>query len=279
VGKLSSDWLRGDAVRGWLAARTDVPLIGGFLTDDWLVYTLVYGSLLLNLLAPFLLLWKRTRLGLLIAVTIFHVINARLFGIAPFPWLIFAATLLFFPPDWPRLRRLRRRDHTETPPSESLIRRFRRHAPRTVSLIAVYFLIQLLVPLRHHLYPGNVNWTSEGHNFSWLMDLHDKTGRASFIAKDPATGEQWEVDARDYLAARQHRKMVTRPRMIAKFARHLESESRLEGYEDVVVTADVLVSRNGSTPQPIVDPTADLTEVNLSPMLADWILPMDEHNR
>jgi hypothetical protein len=43
------------------------------------------------------------------------------------------------------------------------------------ALLVVFFAVQLLVPLRHWAYPGNVDWTEEGSHFSWRMMLADKT--------------------------------------------------------------------------------------------------------
>ena len=67
-----------------------------------MVYLFSYGGLLLDLFAVPLLLWPRTR-NLTYAVTLgFHLMNAQLFNIGMFPWFMICATLLFFPPDWPR---------------------------------------------------------------------------------------------------------------------------------------------------------------------------------
>lgn len=44
-------------------------------------------------------------------------------------------------------------------------------------LFGLYFLIQLLLPLRHFLIEGNVAWTEEGYRLSWRMMTRDKSGR------------------------------------------------------------------------------------------------------
>ena len=66
-----------------------------------MVYLISYGGLLFDLLIVPLLLWRRTRpLAFLVALA-FHLTNWYLFNIGIFPWLMIAATLLFFPPSWP----------------------------------------------------------------------------------------------------------------------------------------------------------------------------------
>ncbi len=109
VAKLNHDWLHGEPLRAWVAARTDFPLLGQFFTHEPMVWLMTYWSVALDLLAPFFLLHRRTRVFAFLAVLHFHFMNSRLFGIGIFPWTMIAATLIFFEPDWPRrlLRDLR----------------------------------------------------------------------------------------------------------------------------------------------------------------------------
>ena len=41
--------------------------------------------------------------------------------------------------------------------------------------------------------PGNVDWTEEGHRFSWRMKLRDKRGDVRFVAYDRTTGEATQL--------------------------------------------------------------------------------------
>ncbi|MEX0789720.1 MAG: HTTM domain-containing protein, partial [Actinomycetota bacterium] len=116
IAKLNPDWMfRAEPLRTWLASDTDFPLIGRFFTDEPVVLAMNYGALLLDLGVVFALLNKRTRLFGYIAAVGFHLMNSRLFTLGIFPWLMIAATMIFFPPDWPRRvledLQLRRRPH------------------------------------------------------------------------------------------------------------------------------------------------------------------------
>lgn len=56
IAKFSDDWLRGEPLRTWLADSTDFPLIGRWFTEEWMVYGMADGGLLLDLLiVPFLM--------------------------------------------------------------------------------------------------------------------------------------------------------------------------------------------------------------------------------
>jgi hypothetical protein len=102
VAKLNGDWLRGEPLRLWLANRTDFPLIGRFFTEEPVVWVMAYGSLAFDLLVVPLLLYRRTRPYAFALAIAFHCLNAQLFDIGVFPWLMILLTTVFFPPDWPR---------------------------------------------------------------------------------------------------------------------------------------------------------------------------------
>lgn len=102
VAKLNVDWLAGEPLRTWLANRTDFPLIGRFFTEEPVVWSMVYGSLAFDLAVVPLLLHRRTRPFAFATAMVFHLLNAQLFDIGIFPWMMILLTTVFFPPDWPR---------------------------------------------------------------------------------------------------------------------------------------------------------------------------------
>jgi HTTM domain/Vitamin K-dependent gamma-carboxylase, lumenal domain len=102
INKLNADFYRGTPLRELLLTKQDFPLLGQFFTNATMVDFLIWGSLLLDLLVVFLLLNRRTRVPAYAAALVFHIINSRIFNINIFPWLMIAATAIFFPPDWPR---------------------------------------------------------------------------------------------------------------------------------------------------------------------------------
>lgn len=278
IAKLNSDWLQGEPMRDWLHARTSFPLIGQYFTDERMVYSFVYGGTLLDLLVVPMLLWKKTRAVALIAAFFFHICNHMLFNLGIFPWFMLVATLIYLEPS--TIRKIfffgsgDARDKLKTTPLLPDLA----HFPRwTFGLLAIYLVLQLGLPFRHWLYPGNVSWTEEGHNFSWRMKLRTKhIRRPRFLITDPASKRQWEIDPRDYLTKRQSRKMPRRPDMILHFAHWLEKKWELDGYPDVEVRARVSASLNGRRHQNLVDPKVDLTTKERGLGRTDWILPLTE---
>ena len=240
IAKLNSDWLQGEPMRMWLAARTDFPIIGAYFTEEWMVYLFSYGGMLFDLLFPFLVLWGPTRIPALLVSIAFHLTNTQLFNIGVFPWMMIAANVLFLPPEWFRLPFARSLSQDvgpvgathESPLQFNTLTSGHRLA---LTLLAIYLLAQILVPLRHHLYAGDVQWTEEGHRFSWRMKLRDKEGDTRFFIFDPQTGTGWEADPLQYLTDWQYEEMTGRPDMILQFAHFLADDARSQGHENVEV--------------------------------------------
>jgi vitamin K-dependent gamma-carboxylase len=284
IVKLNSDWLQLEPMAIWMEHGAGLPLIGSLMVEPLVVAVASYGVIILHLVGAPLLLWRRTRLAVFLVYAAFHTINHFSFNIGIFPWLTLFGTLIFFEPDWPRRLWLvlsRRtatvkeggKDATSAAPAAVPVLA-RRLVP---GMLAAWLALQVLVPLRHLTYPGNVSWTEEGHRFAWQMMLREKSGVAEFTVTDPASGRIWHPNLLDYLTLRQVRKMATRPDMLLQFAHYLartwERELNLPGVE-VRVTA--MASLNGRPPALLVDPARNLAAEPRNLRAADWILPLTE---
>jgi vitamin K-dependent gamma-carboxylase len=268
IAKLNGDWLQGEPMRIWLAERTDFPLIGMWFTEEWMVYAFSYGGLLFDLLFFPAILWRRTRWIAIVTAVGFHITNTLLFNIGVFPWLMLASTMIFLPPAWSR--RLIPRWSNAPPVPVYPYRGW------IVAVLGLYFAYQVLMPLRHFLYPGDVNWTEEGHRFSWHMKLRDKEGAIRIFITDPVSGETWEIDPDTYLNDDQYDKMRNTPDMILQFCHYLAEIHRQQGYGEVEVRVLSQVSLNGRRPRLMIDHTVNLAAVERSLLPADWIVPLEE---
>ena len=289
IVKLNSDWLQLEPLSAWLARRSDFPVLGDLFLQDWSVAVGAYGIIILHILGAPLLLWRRARIYVFLMYACFHILNHFVFSIGIFPWLTLFATLIFFDPDWPKQVRRKlaalfgsskapKREISQTrlpdtnywlpkPVTQNLI----------IGAIGLWFAYQVLMPLRHVLYPGNVSWTEEGHKYAWQMKLRAKNGTAEFLVRDPLTDRSWSVSPESHLNSRQVRKMSTRPDMILQFAHYLadhwETEYNVERAEVKVISR---VSLNGRKAVTMIDPSVDLARVERSLKHVDWILPLTE---
>ena len=289
VAKLNYDWLRGEPMK-W--ALQNLPVTGSALarslSPELTAYAIAYGGLLADLLIPLLLLQRRTFwLGFGLAA-VFHAFNAAFLDIGVFSYLMTGAILIFLPPDWPRrlgplwrqsrgaaiLGRLRLILAGLTEPDAPNAALPASPASRlVVPLLTAYVLFQLLMPLRHLLYPGPVSWTEEGHRFAWHMKLRTKYSSMTIRITDPASGRSGVVDPRADLNRRQMRKLETFPDILLQYVHILRDRLRREGI-DPIINVDWRCSLNGRPYQQLVAPDVNLAAVERTWRPATWILPL-----
>jgi vitamin K-dependent gamma-carboxylase len=265
LAKLGGDWLlAGQPLGTWLAARTHTPLVGPHLDEPLVALAVSWAGFLFDTTIVLWLSWRRTRVPAYLALVGFHTVTGYWFNLGMFPFIMSAAALVFFAPDWPR-RWLRR-----PAPSPDPVR-----APGRVAaaLLAAYCAFQALVPLRHLLYPGDVLWTEEGMRFAWKVMVREKHGSVTFHVRSPEAGWAVQVSPRQYLTSKQEREMAGQPDLILALAKHVAADFRARGLGGVEVRAEALVSLNRRAAAPLVDPTRDLAreEDGLAPKT--WILP------
>jgi len=276
--KLTPDWLAGEPLGMWLRRRADyVP--GGWLFEyDVVILAAAWGTVILHVVGAPLLLWRRTRLAVVILYSIFHVLNAVFFNIGIFPWLTIAATLIFFDPDWPGqlLSHFRRWTGSTAPvaaspkPAPSVLPRY------AFAAIVVWAVIQVALPLRSLAFSSEVRWAGDGHRFSWRMRIFDRKAEGYFRITSKADGKQWLVDPKDYLTPRQASIMLTRADMIHQFANHLATLWKDEGHGEVAVYAEIRKSLNGRPMQIYIDPSVDLASTPYNLFAPDpWVLQLE----
>lgn len=267
IAKLNSDWLRGEPVGTWIAERSDLPIIGPFLEHPSAGIVFAYGGLFIDLSVGFLLFFRRTFvLGAALAV-IFNVLNALIFSIGIFPYFMIATLALFPDPGWPR--RLWRRLFGEKPAQSSPPPLAAPSAGEKalIAFIHLYMVVQLALPLRHWLYPGDVNWTEDGHRFAWRMKLRDKEVESfGMRVIDPRSGAEEYINPEEWLTDRQFRKMLTRPDMIVQFAAHVADKREAERGVRPIVKVEVNASLNGGPYRALINPDADLAAPDPGPL-------------
>jgi len=265
VAKITPDWLQGLPIGMWILNSLDMPIIGGIMDESWAKYFFAYSGLMLDLLIVPALLWKRTRTLGFIAIISFHLLNSQLFSIGIFPWFMIAATFVFLPHD--RFDKLLKRPLPKEKPT------YKVHQVG-MALMAAFLLWQVLMPFRHHLFPGNVHWNEAGHRFAWHMKLRTKRGSGAFFVVDRASGERQKVNLKDHLTKRQRTKMKTHPDMIVQFGHYLEEEYKKQGF-NVGVFADLGCTLNGRPYQQFTNPEVDLTTISSSEAYSKLVVPLE----
>lgn len=243
-------------------------------TSVW-PYVVCYGGVFFDTLIVPALLWKKTRKYAFVSACLFHFINVCTFGIGTFPWLSGVMSALFFAPEsFRKLKFLNNKIPKFNPATYQLPSLFKRKWQ--FGLIITYVVIQLAVPTRQWLYPGNTSWTENGHNFSWHMMLRSKRGRIMFTVKDPKSQQEWKEDPYNRVTAKQVSRLKGKPDMIIEYAHYLADTYREMGYPEAEVYANAQIQLNARKKQALVDTTVNLAKEKWSLLPYDWVIPLKD---
>jgi vitamin K-dependent gamma-carboxylase len=281
IAKLNAAWLgRAMPLQLWLQSKAELWLIGPLLAKEATAWFMAWGGAAFDLSITFLLLWQRTRLLGLALVLFFHFTNLFVFNIGIFPWLSIALSTLFFASSWPRewiqhlagqwpwLGRWRIRFLKGSPkrafplPARPFWQRYESLQPVILLSLSLLLALHIFLPLRHHLFSGDVAWTEEGHRYAWRMMLRAKQGNGHFVIQDLQTGGE-EHHRPTELRSKQERKLWTHPDMILQYAHHLRDQAAAAGRE-VAVYARIRIRLNDGEYHPFIDPRVDLAKVKWS---------------
>lgn len=279
LAKVNSDWLlHAQPLRIWLPAKNDLPVIGPLFNYTWAAYVFSWTGCLYDLSIPFLLLNRSTRVLAYAAVVVFHLLTAMLFPIGMFPYVMVATALIFFAPSFHEKILSAIRKLINSPARRMAPPKASNHLGQPAKLIpfalAVFLLIQIALPFRYLLYPGELFWNEEGYRFSWRVMLMEKAGNAQFTVID-ALGKRIVVDNKNFLTPLQEKMMATQPDMVLQYAHILRDYYSAHGFASPSVYVDSYVALNGRLGRPLIDPATDLARQEESFKHKPWILPVD----
>lgn len=283
VAKLNADWLlEAMPLAIWLPANYHLPVIGPYFDQKWMVYGFSWAGAAYDLLIPFFLIqrfWRPMAYG---AVVVFHLMTGWLFQIGMFPYIMIAATLVFFPAAFHQRwmtactdaagrlgRSWKSIPAAPEPPADVRMR------PIALFAAGLFVLFQLLYPWRYLLYDGHLFWHEQGYRFGWRVMLIEKTGYATFYIKDGSEGRETIIDNSQFLTPNQEKMMSTQPDMILQYAHHLDAFYRDHGYENPHIRAEVYASLNGRRSRLLIDPYQELTDLRRGWAPKPWILPLE----
>ena len=280
LAKLNSDWLlEALPLRIWLPGRNDLPIIGFLFNYRETAYAFSWLGALYDLSIPFLLLNRVTRPFAYVAVVVFHVLTVILFPIGMFPYIMIVAALIFFSAGFHQriiavLSRLLRLPDNLLVRHKILIYNGLQ-SKGLLSVLALFFIIQLLFPFRYTFYPNELFWSEEGYRFSWRVMLMEKMGHVQFKVVDES-GRQAVVNNHEHLTPLQEKMMATQPDMLVQFAQYLRDQYARQGFRNPKVFADTYVSLNGRLGKPYIDSTVNLARETDSFRPKKWILPFGD---
>lgn len=268
LAKLYPDWLDSSVIALLMSGKADYPIIGDLLQNPTLHYMIAYGGIFFDGLIIPLLLFKPTRRYAFFASIFFHLFNSIVFQIGIFPYLSLAFSLFFFDPKIIRNIFLKQKPFYAS--NDIIVPKY--HTV-LIALFSIYFLIQIVLPLRPQFFQDDVLWTEEGHRLSWRMMLRAKYGRIIYSVVDANTNNFIPIKLDDYLTKKQQQGASTKPDVIWQFAQHLKQDFAKKDIA-VKVFVKAYVSVNGKPLKMLIDPKVDLANEDWNHFKHhDWILP------
>lgn len=282
LAKLNSDWLlKAMPLKIWLPSKYDVPLLGDFLGQEWVAYAFSWIGAGYDLLIPFLLWYRRTRIFAFVLVVVFHLLTRVLFPIGMFPYIMIVSTLIFFDARWHHkflnfLASVFRISKAYFDNRKNMPIRTGFGTSLKYGMLMVFFIVQLLLPFRYLGYPGELFWTEEGYRFSWRVMLIEKAGYAQFKIVNEETGTWFYVDNSDFLTPFQEKQMAFQSDFMLEYAHFLRDHFTKQGHGSVAVFVENYVSLNGRRSTPLIDPNVNLANEKESFAPKKWIIPFKD---
>ncbi len=260
MAKLNADWLfRGMPINIWIAELAK----NGFsflinLSEGSFPIVLAWLLIMFDFIIPHFLLDKRTSKGAFAIVFLMQLLAISIFQAGFFPVLTALSCLIFLPEDLIHkfLSRVAyflydvfdfRGDVFNQ--GGSIMLQFRKKKLFPI-LLAVFFSLQILIPVTLFLNWGSGRWADSAFRFSWDIRMHEKTGTVEFLLQDDSNGSTVTIPLKDYLTDHQIRIMAEDPDMIRQFADFLLRKNTPN--ENLKIHANATVSLNGRPPELLV---------------------------
>ena len=145
-----------------------------------------------------------------------------------------------------------------------------------ISILTLFFIFQIIFPLRSNFYKGELFWTEQGYRFSWRVMLVEKAGFTTFKIIDNKNNKFHIVDNMEFLTPFQEKQMSFQPDMILEYAHYLGDTYKKRGFDNVSVYAESYVTLNGRPSMRFIDPKVDLYKLKNDFKHKKWIIPIND---
>ncbi len=262
IAKLYPDWLDGTFSRILLNGITQRQFFLDIFNQKWFLLLYAYAGILFDLLIIPALLWKKTRKLAIIASFGFHLFNAYSLKIGIFPFLALSFIVLLY--DSIPLKFLN--TTAEVQPKNNF------NTKLFVLFFVPFFIVQLVLPLRHHFIKGDLLFTEEGHRLAWRMMLRERRGNLSIKIVDKKTGFIEYYNYSSELTLKQIKVLISSPDFIWQYCQKIKKESK----KPISIFVDCEVSINRRPYYKLIDEKTDMATAEFDYFgHNEWILLQD----
>ena len=237
-----------------------------FFQQKWITVFMVYFGLLFDLFIGFLLFFKKTRLIGFLLVIGFNIINFYLFKdvgeIGVFPFLMISTLILFIDPN-----QISTFLNLNTKPKQVL-----KNTNLINKLIFGFLIIQFILPFRHALFKGYVDYNGVGQRFAWRMKIMYKDSNINYFIEDKISKQKYSVDVTKMLTPTQYNNLKYYPDLIIPLAKKIKSEANTKfNIKFAKISCHYEVNFMGKYKQLLFSPEKDLTKISEKKLTNKWV--------
>ncbi len=278
IAYLNIAWLSGTTLKTVLAPTVLKNLL--FSPSNWIIIAISISLPIFECCLA-LIPWKFPKLipGLWIGLLLYFYTNIFFdseFQYSQMPLLLFALSTLFLPADYPKnfikkitqlLDKIIQAGKSISTPSQNSTQQI---SPTVKTLIAVYVIIQLIIPLNVYTILPNHKWVITYPTFSWSMKKQRTVQYGYLTLVNPTTKETSQIKPPDGV--------LDTPLTLLIYAHQLRDSYKSQYGVTPEIYAHLRKSINNRPITPYTNPEIDLSKVNYqfgkSP---SWILPQPEN--
>lgn len=262
IAKLYPDWLDGTFSRILLNGITQRRFLLDIFNQKWFLLTYAYAGIFFDLLIMPALLWKKTRKLAILASFGFHLFNAYSLKIGIFPFLALSFIVLLY--DTIPLKFLNGKEEI------SLTNRI--NTKFFLVFFIPFFIVQIILPLRHHFIKGDVLFTEEGHRLAWRMMLRERKGTLNIKVVNKKTGVSHYHNYASELTPKQVKLLSNSPDIIWQYCQKLKKEAR----QPISIFVECSVSINRRPYYKLIDEKTDMAKAKFDYFRHnEWVLLHD----
>ena len=269
LNKLNPYWLFDfQPIRHILELKADITN-NPFFNKEIIIMSVSYLGLIFDLSVGFFLFFKRTRFFAFLAIVLFHLTNYWIFNdvgeIGIFPFLMISTIVIFIDPI-----SLNKLFHLNDKPVIQ-----KTNSIFLNNFLVVFLVIQIILPFRHFLFDGHVDYNGIGQRFSWRMKIMYKESEIDYFITNIMTREKYNVNIKTMLTNRQYNNLKYFPDLIVPLAKKIQIEA-MEKFDikHAKITCEYQTSFMGKNKQLLFSPTLDLTKIKESQLPNKWLFPL-----
>lgn len=248
IVKLNPDWMSGQTILTAFQKSTAYHQERNLIDNQ--IFAIMYSwiGIVFDFFIGFLFWSKKFRKMAFLLSTTFHLINAFTLDIGVFPWFMILFSLVFINPI-----------QFDNFLFKSKVKNYLNSKSKSIAqlyFLVFFFFIQLILPLRHHLIVGYVDWTGEGSLFAWRMKSSTRELKnLEIYLWDKNTKEELKPNV--FLSKAQVKLLYRCPLFFLQFRDNLLKRTNLEKH-NTIMKVKLLISINGHPPNYLIDTSANL---------------------